>query len=118
MKEDIKKDYSTKQVEKDKNSPDNSDADSDWGKHPNSIKALEQYQFRKGECGNPLGSRPTYKNLKKELKKLGEEETYDWLEEKNLGTRKSQVLKRIWTDAIKGDIKKIQLLIYLKCLDD
>ena len=117
MTEDIKKDYSTKQAEKEENSLNNSDADSDWGKHPNSIKALEQYQFRKGKSGNPLGSRPTYKNLKEELKKLGEEETMDWLEDKNLGTRKSQVLKTIWNGAIKGDIKKIQLLIWLGCLE-
>ena len=49
--------------------------------------------------------------------KLGEEETFDY-HEKSKGTRKEQVLKRIWDDAIRtGDIKKIQLLAFLGCLD-
>ena len=54
--------------------------------------------------------------LKKELIELGKEETFNYHDE-SLGTRKEQVLKRIWTDAISGDMKKIQLLAWLGCLD-
>ena len=58
-----------------------------------------------------------YEQLKENLIKLGEEETFDY-HEKSKGTRKEQVLKRIWDDAIRtGDIKKIQLLAFLGCLD-
>ena len=32
-------------------------------------------------------------------------------------SRKDKVLRRIWNDAIKGDMKKIQLLAWLGCLD-
>ena len=34
-----------------------------------------------------------------------------------LGTRKQIVLQRIWKDAQDGDMKKIQLLAWLGCLD-
>ena len=90
--------------------------DYDWGKHPNSIKALKKNQFPKGVSGNVLGRKPTFENLKNELKKLGEEETLNYKDE-SMGTRKEQVLKRIWFDATKGDMKKIQLLAWLGCLD-
>ena len=69
------------------------------------------------DLGNVFGRKPNYEQLKENLIKLGEEETFDY-HEKSKGTRKEQVLKRIWDDAIRtGDMKKIQLLAFLGCLD-
>ena len=102
-----------------KNNAKVSDDEFQHGQHPNSIKALKKYQYPKGlsgNAGNIIGKRPTFEKLKKELKKLGDEETYNYHKESQ-GTRKEQVLKRIWFDAIKGDMKKIQLLAWLGCLD-
>ena len=55
-------------------------------------------------------------DLKKSLNKLGEEETVDYWN-KSQGTRKNQVLETIWKQAIKGEIKYVQLLAWLGCLD-
>ena len=109
----------TEQEEKQANTPNNKedvDADYDWGKHPNSLRALRKNQYPKGVSGNVLGRKPTFENLKNQLKKLGEEETLNYKDE-SMGTRKEQVLKRIWFDATKGDMNKIQLLAWLGCLD-
>ena len=38
--------------------------------------------------------------------------------EDNLGSRKSLVLKTIWIKAIEGDIKYVELVASLGCLDD
>ena len=97
-------------------SPNNKEDEYAHGKHPNSIKALKKHQYPKGVSGNVLGRKPTFDALGKALKELGEKETMSWNKEP-LGTRKEQVLKRIWMDAIKGDMKKIQLLAWLGCLD-
>ena len=86
------------------------------GKHPNSIKALKKHQYPKGMSGNVLGRKPKFDALGKELQKLGEQETFKYNNE-SMGTRKQQVLERIWYDAIRGDMKKIQLLAWLGCLD-
>ena len=86
------------------------------GKHPNSIKALKRHQYPKGVSGNVLGRKPTFEVLGKHLQKLGEEVTYNYHKESQ-GSRKEQVLKRIWFDAIRGDWRKIQLLAWLGCLD-
>ena len=109
--------YSDKQIKKDENIAGISEDEYTLGTHPNSLKNLDNHKFQKGISGNPLGTKPTYKNLKKMLKDLGEEETMNWAGDKNLGTRKSQVYKRIWKMAIDGDAKMIQLLIYLGCLE-
>ena len=100
-----------------KNSETDEDVEYPRGQHPNSIKAIKNHQYPKGFSGNILGRKPNYEQLKKNLMKLGEEETFDY-HNKSKGTRKEQVLKRIWEDAIRtGDIKKIQLLAFLGCLD-
>jgi hypothetical protein len=54
--------------------------------------------------------------LKEELSRLGDEITTDYYDEPQ-GTRRQQVLERIWKDAIGGDMKKIQLLAWLGCLE-
>jgi hypothetical protein len=106
-----------KKVKEEKeNTPNNKEEDFEWGKHPNSLKALKKYQFPKGVSGNVMGRKPTFESLSKALKELGEEETYDW-DNNSKGTRKEQVLERIWIDGIRGDFKKIQLLAWLGCLE-
>ena len=102
-----------------KNTAKVSEDEYEHGKNPNSLNALKKYQYPKGmsgNLGNVLGKRPTFEKLKNELKKLGEEETYNYHKESQ-GTRKEQVLKRIWKDAMYGDMRKIQLLAWLGCLD-
>ena len=100
---------------KDDSSTNNSDTDEEFeyerGQHPNSLKAIKKHQFQKGISGNIFGRKPNYE-------KLGDEETFDYGNE-SLGTRREQLLKKIWADAIRhGDWKKIQLLAWLGCLDD
>tara|TARA_Y100001968_G_C18707110_1_gene414022 strand:+ start:81 stop:443 length:363 start_codon:yes stop_codon:yes gene_type:complete len=87
------------------------------GKHPNSKKAIEKYQFKKGISGNPSGRNKKFEKLADALKELADEETFNWCGDKSLGTRRNQVLERIWDDAQSGDIKKIELLAHLGCLD-
>ena len=84
------------------------------GKHPNSIANLNP--FPKGISGNPLGRPTKYENLKKVLKKLGDKHP-DYFKDEE-GTRRKQVWCRIWTEAMRGDIKYIQLLADWGCLDD
>ena len=104
--------------EKSENSTNNKEDEYEWGKHPNSIKALKKHQYPKGVSVNIMGRKPTFELLKKNLCELGEQETFNrWKDNESEGTRKSQVLERIWDDAIRGDFKKIQLLAWLGCLD-
>ena len=98
------------------NSTNNKDVEHEWGKHPNSIKALKKHQYPKGVSGNIMGRKPSFESLGNALKDIGEQETLNWNKE-SMGTRKQQVLERIWKDAIRGDMKKIQLLAWLGCLD-
>ena len=107
---------------KDDSSTNNSDTDEEFeyerGQHPNSLKAIAKHQFQKGISGNVFGRKPNYAKLGEALNKLGDEETFDY-SNNSLGTRKQQLLKKIWYDAIRyGDWKKIQLLAWLGCLDD
>ena len=107
---------------KDDSFANNSDAvdemEFERGQHPNSLKAIAKHQFQKGISGNVFGRKPNYAKLGEALSKLGDEETFDY-GDKPMGTRKEQLLKKIWNDAIRhGDWKKIQLLAWLGCLDD
>ena len=56
---------------KDENSTKNKEDDNvveySWGRHPNSIKALQKHQYPKGVSGNVLGRKPTYEALIKQL---------------------------------------------------
>ncbi len=92
------------------------------GKHPNSLKNLKP--FPKGVSGNPLGKPHKYTKLAETLSKLG---TKKVIIEKWNGTKyervktdktnKDVVLDTIWAKAKTGDIKYVQLLAYLGCLD-
>ena len=97
-------------------SPNSKEDEYAHGKHPNSLKVLKKHQYPKGISGNVLGKKPKFQSLGKALQKLGEQETLNYSKE-SLGTRKEQVLQRIWADAMRGDMKKIQLLAWLGCLD-
>tara|TARA_Y100001938_G_scaffold149764_1_gene237841 strand:+ start:932 stop:1294 length:363 start_codon:yes stop_codon:yes gene_type:complete len=98
------------------NSTSNSEVEYEWGKHPNSQKAVKKHQFKKGQVANPLGRKPQSEKLKENLMSMADEIQYDY-SNKPMGTLKELVLKRIWNDARHGDMKKIQLLAWLGCLD-
>ena len=85
------------------------------GEHPNSQSNLTP--FPKGISGNPLGRPTKFENLKMALNELGDEETLDY-KNNSKGTRREQVLKTIWKEAIRGDLKYVQLLGWLGCLDE
>ena len=124
-----KDNYSENIKDKDENFP--AKREDEWGKHPNSLKALKEHQFKAGSSGNPTGAKPSYKKLKNILLELGDEQVsvivqpdvnsddylFDKTTTKEIGTRKEVVLRKIWTDAQGGDMQKIQLLIYLNIFD-
>ena len=125
-----KDNYSEKTAKSEENIP--AIGENRQGKHPNSLKALKEHQFKAGSSGNPTGAKPSYKKLKKILQEIGDEQVTeynspdvcsdDYLlgnkgELKEIGTRKQVVLRRIWDDAQSGDMQKIQLLIYLNIFD-
>ena len=92
------------------------------GFHPNSLKNLKP--FPKGLSGNPLGKPHKYTKLAESLSKLGSKKViiekwngskYERI--KTDKTNKDIVLETIWSKARVGDIKYVQLLAYLGCLD-
>ena len=85
------------------------------GNHPASLANLKP--FPKGVSGNPMGRPTKFEHLKRALNELGDEETFDY-RDKPLGTRRKQVQETIWKMAITGNLKYIQLLAWLGCLDD
>ena len=126
-KDNIKVQTPIEQEQNDENIPKNREDEDvqelEWGKHPNSLKALKKNQYPKGVSGNLNGRKPKYDALAKELKELGEQlvdnycgDSLDGHFEKH--KRKDLVLRRIWNDAIEGDMKKIELLAYLGCFND
>ena len=84
------------------------------GEHPNSKANLNP--FEKGVSGNPSGRPSKYENLKKVLKKMGNEPPDFIMDDE--GPRKKQVWCRIWYQALMGDIRFIQLLADWGCLDE
>jgi len=101
--------------ENEKTTSANSDVQYDWGKNPNSLKNLKP--FPKGVSGNPLGKPHKYQKLANTLNKIGDEEIIDYMDEPVGYTYREGVLKKVWLKANQGDIKFIQLLAYLGCLD-
>jgi hypothetical protein len=101
---------------------------SERGKHPNSLKALEPHQFKKGESGNVGGRPKKFHNLSKSLGKIRDEvitiqrsSVEIMLEEDYvevpIGTNKELVIKQIWIQAREGNEKMIYLLAELGLLD-
>ena len=92
------------------------------GEHPNSLKNLKP--FPKGISGNPLGKPHKYTKLAEALSKLGSKqisiEKWNGSKYERIKTDKTNrevVLEMIWSKARAGDIKFIQLLAYIGCLD-
>ena len=85
------------------------------GKHPNSLKNLQKWE--KGKSPNPIGRPFKYAKIKQELMEVGKEITKDY-HGKEQGTLKSQVLRKIWEKARKGDIQFVKILIYLGVFDE
>ncbi|MDP6821592.1 MAG: DUF5681 domain-containing protein [Candidatus Marinimicrobia bacterium] len=106
------------------NTAENSIKKAEHGKHPNSLANLKPYE--KGQSGNP-GGRPTkYKKLGDALLPLGKkrEVKYEWDENQEEyvnfesdDTYREEVLEVIWQRARNGDIKYVELLAQLGCLD-
>ena len=104
------------------NISDINDSEYARGEHPNSLKNLKP--FPKGVSGNPLGRPHKYTKLAESLSKLGSKKViiekwngtkYEQIETDK--TNKDIVLETIWSKARVGDIKYVQLLAYLGCLD-
>ena len=92
------------------------------GDHPNSLKNLKP--FPKGVSGNPLGKPHKYTKLAESLSNLGSKkviiEKWNGAKYERVKTDKTNrdvVLDTIWAKAKSGDIKYVQLLAYLGCLD-
>jgi hypothetical protein len=76
--------------------------------HPNSLKAIQPHQFKKGESGNVNGRPLKHTNLVKELIRIG-----NLSDELSISDRsyRDSVLKKIWTLASCGDKDMIKLLV-------
>ena len=81
--------------------------------HPNSMKAIEPYQFKKGQSGNAGGRPKKYAKLAQNLIKIGSK-TANVIDDK---TYKEEVLERIWFLASTGEEKMIFLLAEIGALD-
>tara|TARA_Y100000588_G_scaffold279197_1_gene296013 strand:+ start:1225 stop:1560 length:336 start_codon:yes stop_codon:yes gene_type:complete len=86
------------------------------GKHPNSLANLKP--FPKGVSGNPMGRKHRFENLAKELKLYADERVTDYYGEDMGYTNREGVLQMIWNRALKGEIKYVQMLAWLGCLDE
>ena len=89
------------------------------GKHPNSLANLRPFQ--KGVSGNPGGRANKYAKLKKALDRWGNEEMpYDFwdMPPDDANTMKEQVLYKIWDKARHGNLRCMEILAQLGCLDD
>ena len=77
--------------------------------------------FKKGESGNPGGRSSKYIKLKKALDRWGNEEIpYDFwdMPPDEATTMKEQVLYKIWDRARHGNLRCMEILAQLGCLDD
>ena len=107
-------DESVKQKNRDENTFESSEVH-DHGRHPNSLANLKP--FPKGISGNPLGRRHRFEKLANALNEIGDKEALTW-DEKPMGySYREGVLETIWTRANKGEIKYVQMLAWLGCLE-
>ena len=102
---------------------DSDDTQFKRGNHPNSRANLQP--FPKGVSGNPLGKPHKYHKLAESLIKLASNPVIkkEWngmkyVEVETGNNWREEVLETVWRKARIGDIKFIQLLAYLGCLDD
>ena len=105
-------------TKKHKNFPKNKEDIYEWGRHPNSLKALKKNQWKVGESGNVKGSPKKYERFSEELSKfkdMKKEELYDMFDEEI--TAKEVVHRQIWKMAGRGNEKMINILINLGCLE-
>ena len=89
------------------------------GKHPNSLANLKP--FEKGISGNPAGRASKFVQFKKALDRWGNEEIpYDFwdMPPDEATTMKEQVLYKIWDRARHGNLRCMEILAQLGCLDD
>ena len=84
--------------------------------HPNSIKAIEPYQFKKGQSGNTNGRPPKNTNLAKSLQRIGNEVEDDVFNDGNK-TNRDRVLDEIWKLARLGDKDMMKLLVQVGGLE-
>ena len=110
MKEDL-----TEPNHRKDNISGNSDYEYARGEHPNSLKNLKP--FPKGVSGNPLGKPHRFQKLASKLNNIGDGAEIDYQGQSKGFTKREAVLRKVWEKATKGDIKFIQLLAYLGCLD-
>ena len=85
------------------------------GNHPNSLSNLKP--FPKGVSGNPLGRPHRFEKLAATLNKMADEEVVNHYGESRGYTRREGVLDTIWKKAMAGEIKYVQMLAWLGCLD-
>ena len=85
------------------------------GNNPNSRSNLRPWP--KGFSGNPLGRPLKNSTLIKELNGIGDEEVVDFDGKGQGYSKREDVLKKIWQKAQRCDIKYVQLLGGLGCLD-
>ena len=89
------------------------------GKHPNSLANLKP--FEKGISGNPAGRSSRFIQFKKALDRWGNEEIpYDFwdMPPDEATTMKEQVLYKIWDRARHGNLRCMEILAQLGCLDE
>ena len=94
------------------------------GRHPNSLANLKPYE--KGQSGNPGGRVTKYKKLsdallpyaeKRETKHKWDENLEVFVNVESEDTYREEVLEIIWRRARGGNIKYVELLAQLGCLD-
>tara|TARA_Y100000593_G_scaffold94525_1_gene194019 strand:- start:239 stop:535 length:297 start_codon:yes stop_codon:yes gene_type:complete len=84
--------------------------------HPNSLKAIEPYQFKKGQSGNAGGRPLKNTNLANDLSKIGNKVEDDVFNEGNK-SNKDRVMHEIWRLARLGDKDMIKLLVQVGGLE-
>ena len=84
--------------------------------HPNSLKAIVPYQFKKGQSGNVNGRPLKNTNLAKDLSIIGNEVDDDVFNEGNK-TNRERVMQEVWKLAKLGDKDMIKLLVHIGGLE-